>query len=340
VLADFYTPLEERVRHLPGVKAAGLIDMLPIESFGSNTDIHIAGQPPYPHNQEMLAENRMTTVGYFDVFGVRLHQGRKLSPQVDGSENKAGTVVVNQAFVTKFLPAGYGPAEPHFDDHEKPEEKTAAVGVMGNVRQDIRQPEMAEMDWLIDEVPVKDRATTLATMVLVIRTAGDPRESLSAVRGALHDIDATVPLADPRTMTEVVSDTLAFERMESWLFGIFAGLALLLALVGLHGLVSHEVEQSARDIGVRMALGATRSRILAMVLKRVATMLGTGAVAGLVLTLLARKLVGMVIYFEPQQEAGRTLLLASLLISAGVVAALIPAARAASTEPIKALRTE
>ena len=126
-------------------------------------------------------------------------------------------------------------------------------------------------------------------------------------------------------MTEVVSETLVFERMESWLFGIFAALALALALVGLYGLVSHEVEQSTRDIGVRMALGATRNRILAMVLRRVAWMLGAGAVAGLVLTAVSRKLIGMVIYFDPQKEAGSFLVCwPCCLVIAGVVAALIP----------------
>jgi ABC-type antimicrobial peptide transport system permease subunit len=141
-------------------------------------------------------------------------------------------------------------------------------------------------------------------------------------------------------MTEVVSETLVFERMESWLFGIFASLALALALVGLYGLVSHEVEQATRDIGVRMALGAARARILGMVLRRVLWMLAAGTTAGILLTLLARKLIGMVIYFDGQKEAGSILILALLVVAAGLAAALIPAARAASIEPMQALRTE
>jgi ABC-type antimicrobial peptide transport system permease subunit len=177
-------------------------------------------------------------------------------------------------------------------------------------------------------------------MTLVTRTDGDPKQIVSALRGALQAIDPTVPLADPRTLTEVISETLVFERMESWLFGIFASLALLLALVGLYGLVSHEVEQATRDIGVRMALGASRNRILSMVLRRLAWMLGTGTAAGLLLTLVARKLIGMVIYFEPQKEAGGFLLLALLMVAAGILAALIPARRAASIDPMKALHTE
>src|SRR5579863_5923600 len=141
-------------------------------------------------------------------------------------------------------------------------------------------------------------------------------------------------------MTDVVSETLVFERMESWLFGIFAGLALVLALVGLYGLISHEVDQARRDIGVRMALGATRDRILAMVLRRVALMLAAGAGVGLVFTLLTRKVIGMVIYFDARQEAGGFALLAFLLVAAGLMAALVPAARAASIEPMQALRNE
>jgi ABC-type antimicrobial peptide transport system permease subunit len=169
---------------------------------------------------------------------------------------------------------------------------------------------------------------------------GNPALVIPAVRAAVHDLDPTIPFDNPRTMTEVVSETLVFERMESCLFGIFAGLALLLALVGLYGLISNEVEQSSRDIGVRMALGATRPGILAMVLKRVAWMLAAGVAAGFVLTLFARKLIGMVIYFDARKDAGGFLMVALLLVVAGLVAALIPAIRAASIEPMQALRSE
>ncbi|MGD0731301.1 MAG: ABC transporter permease [Terracidiphilus sp.] len=340
MIFDFYRPLEDRISRLPGVEAAGFNSLLPIESWGNNSEVQIAGQPPYPKNQEMLAENRFISPGYLDVMGIALHRGRRLSPSLDLPENKAATVLVNDAFVSKFIPRGLDPTAQRIDDNPKEEEWTRIVGVTGNIRQSIYEPPLAEHDWLMDEIPMKDQPDNLANMVLLIRTKGDPKQVIPAARSIVHDLDPTVPFDDPRTMTEVVSETLAFERMESWLFSIFASLALALALVGLYGLVSHEVEQSSRDIGVRMALGATRNRILGMVLSHVAWMLAAGTIVGLILTVAARKLIGMVIYFDAQQQAGSFLLLALLLIVAGLVAALIPAARAASVEPMQALRSE
>jgi predicted permease len=337
---SFYRPLEERVSHLPGVNAAGLINLLPIEMYGSNSDIHIAGQPPYPPNQEMLAEGRIVSAGYFDVMEIPLHRGRKLTPTLDTPANIAATVAVNDAFVRKFIPAGLDPTAQRIDDADKQENWTQIVGVTGNVRQNIYEPPLAERDWLMDEIEPKVRGSIFTNMFLLVRTTGDPTQAIPAIRSIVHELDPTVPFEEPRTMSEVVSEVLVFQRMEGWLFGIFAGLALVLALVGLYGLVSHEVEQSSRDIGVRMALGASRPGILAMVLKRVAWMLGAGVIAGLALTLIARKLIGVVIYFDAQKEAGSFLLLALLLVVAGLVAALIPAARAASIEPMQALRSE
>jgi predicted permease len=340
VIADFYQPLASRVAQIPGVRAVGMINILPIENWGSNSDIHIAGQPPAPPNVEALAENRIVSGGYFDVFGISLHHGRMLSPSLDRPENTAPTVVVNEAFVRKFIPAGNDPTTQRIDDAEKPENWTRIVGVVGNIRQDIYEEPLAERDFLIESVPVKDRADLINGMSLVLRFDGDAGAIVPALRSALHDVDPTIPFKEANTLSNVVAETLIFERMESWLFGIFAALALTLALVGLYGLVSHEVDQATRDIGVRMALGAARRHILEMVLRRVLWMLAAGTAAGLVLTLMARRLIGMVIYFDGQKEVGGFLLLALLLVIAGLAAALIPAVRAASIDPMKALRAE
>ena len=338
-LADFYQPLVNRVMQIPGVHAVGVISLLPIENWGSNSDVHIAGQPPNPPNEVMLSEVRYVSTGYFDVFGIPLRRGRLLSPTLDRPESTP-SAVVNQAFVKKFIPAGLDPTMQTIDSDPDRKNWTCIAGVVGNIRQNIYESPMPEHDYLIDALPVKDHADMLNGMSLVLRFDGDAGAIIPALRNAVHEVDPTVPFKTATTMTEVVSGTLVFERMESWLFGIFAGLALLLALVGLYGLVSHEVEQSTRDIGVRMALGASRSRILAMVMRRVAWMLAAGTIAGLILTLFARKMIAIVIYFEARQEAGGLVVTALLLESVGLLAALFPAARAASVEPMQALRTE
>ena len=338
-MVAFYQPLVSRIMQIPGVRAVGAISLLPIENWGSNSDIHIAGQPPNPPKEVMLSEVRFVSTGYFDVFGIPLRRGRVLSPVLDHPDGTS-SVVVNEAFVKKFIPAGQDPTRQLIDSDPDAKNWTHIAGVVGNIRQNIYEPPMPEHDYLIDAMPVKDRADMLNGMSLVVRFDGDPGPIISALRSAIHEVDPTVPFKEATTMAAVVSETLVFERMESWLFGIFAGLALLLAMVGLYGLVSHEVEQSRRDIGVRMALGASRHSIMGMVLRRVAWMLAGGTAAGLLLTILARKLIGIVIYFEAQREAGGLLFIALLLGVVGLLAALLPAVRAASIEPMQALRTE
>ncbi|HEY2858326.1 MAG TPA: ABC transporter permease [Terracidiphilus sp.] len=339
VLVDFYRPLAERVRHIPGVRAVGIISSLPIENWGSNSDIHIAGQPPNPPKEIRLSEVRFVDTGYFDVFGIPMRSGRMLSPTLDKSDG-VPMVVVNDAFVKKFIPPGLDPTVQKIDSDPDPKDWTHIAGVVGNVRQNIYADPLPEHDYLIDALPAKDHADILNGMDLVVRFNGDAAPIVSALRNALHESDATVPFKEARTMAEVVSETLVFERLESWLFGIFASMALLLALVGLYGLISHEVELGTRDIGVRMALGASRPRILGMVMRRVTWMVGAGAVTGLVLTLLAQKIIDMVIYLDAGKESGNLLGTAVLLVAAGMLAALIPARRAASIQPMQALRSE
>jgi putative ABC transport system permease protein len=339
-LVTFYRPLLERVAHLPGVGGAGLINILPVQNWGSNGDVHISGQPPNPPNQEMLAEERLVSAGYFDAMGTKLVHGRMLSQALDTPDRPASAVVVNEAFRRKFFSGGGDPVGAHMDDNDKAELKTGIVGVVADVRQDLQQPPLAEMDWLIDEIAPKDRLDNLANMTLVVRSNGDLQALVPSLRNAMHEIDPTVPFKTPETMTEVVSETLVFERMESWLFGIFAAFALLLAVVGLYGLVNHEVELRTREIGIRMALGSTRGLVLREVLRRVALLMVAGAGAGWVLTLTLKKVLASVVEMHASRDA---LLLGGVtagLIAVGVLVSVAPARRAATVDPMQALRNE
>jgi putative ABC transport system permease protein len=339
-LVTFYRPLLERVSHLPGVQGAGLINILPVQNWGSNSDVHISGQPPYPPNQEMLAEERLVSAGYFDAMGIKLMHGRMLSQALETPDRPASAVVVNEAFRRKFFSAGGDLVGAHMDDHDKAELKTGIVGVVSDVRQDLQQPSLAEMDWLIDQIPVKERLGDLANMMLVVRSNGDLQALAPSLRNAMHEIDRTVPFKTPETMTGVVSETLVFERMESWLFGIFAAFALLLAVVGLYGLVNHEVELRTREIGIRMALGSTRGLVLREVLRRVALLMVAGAVAGWVLTLALKRVLASVVEMHASHDAVLLAGVTAGLIAVGVLVSVAPARRAATVDPMQALRNE
>ena len=343
-LGNFYHPLLDRLQHAPGIAAVGLISTIPIQNWGINSDVHIKGQPPYPPHQEMLAENRIVSSGYYKAFGIRLVRGRLLDPGLDTAG--APRVVVNEAFVKKFFPQGGEPIGAHIDG-----ENAEIVGVVTNIRQALDRPALAEMDYLADLLPVANPLDYLSGMQLVVRTKGDPQAVYGELREAIHQVDPTVPFRTPETMDEIVLDQLDFQRMESWLFGGFAMLALLLAIVGIHGLLSHEVEQSTRDIGVRMALGATRANVVRTITTRAAAMVAIGIAAGAVLTLFASRAIAALLPETPAvqgpqpahltaQQGMVFLVLAGALFLIGLLAAMLPARRAATVDPITALRTE
>ena len=339
-LLAFYRPLLERVSSLPGVKAAGVIDILPVAGWGDGYEIHITGQAPYPKGQEMGAETRVVSEGYFDAIGMKLLRGRLLSPTTEKPGNAAGSMVVNEAFRRKFFLNGGDVVSAHIDDSDKPENHSGIVGVVSDVRQDVQLPAMAEMDWLIDALPPESRLDSLKNMYLVVNSNGDPKALDPLLRHIIHDIDPGVPYREAETMGQIVQDQLVFERMEGWLYGIFAAFAMLLAVIGLYGLVDHEVELRTREIGIRMALGSTRGLITMQLLRRVALLMGAGITIGWVLALAFRKMLAAVVETHGANDfvlfAGLTFGLAFF----GLLATLAPARAAALTEPVKALVAE
>lgn len=334
-IANFYNPMLERVQTIPGVKSAGLIQIVPIQNWGWNSDTHIAGYPPNPPNEERLAELRFVTPGYYSTFGDRLVRGRLPDPSVD-TPNSQRIAVVNETFVKRFIHPGEDPVGKVIDS----DDKVTIVGVVRDLRQSIYDPPLAEEDWPVSQIPRDVELMVVGSMHLVLRTVSRPESVVPDLRTIFHQLDPTLPFRAPESMNHVIAQALIFERLENWLFVAFAGLAVLLSLVGLYGLISHEVEASTRDIGVRMAVGATRARIFGMVYGRVGWMLGIGLAAGLVATWALRTMIRAVVTLKWEHDAAIISGVVGLFAAIALLSAFIPAHRAASVEPMESLRGE
>jgi putative ABC transport system permease protein len=333
VVSAFYQPLLEKVRAIPGVDDAGVIQMLPIQDWGSNSDVHIVGHPPDPPNEERLAEFRVVTPGYFRALGIRLVRGRMLDENMD-TPTAPLAAVVNEAFVRKFFAPDENPIGQHIEH-----EKATIVGVVQSVRQDLRQPPLAEMDYAMSQLAADRRMEDyILKMHLVVRTRLEPASIFPTLRQVFHQIDPGLPFRDPETMNEVESDVVVFQRLENWLFATFALLAVLLALVGLYALISHEVELSTHDIGIHLALGAAPARVMGGLYRRVGVMLLLGAAIGLSITALTQKLLTSVLNIDIRQDMALIVALVGALILVGLLAVLPPARRAAKIDPMVALR--
>ncbi len=336
LVTSFYEPLLDRVRAIPGVTAAGVINLIPVQNYGSNSDVSIVGHPPAPPNQANLAENRVVLPGTLETFGSHVVEGRALTNSVDG-RGAPLAVTINQAFVRHFFSPGEDPLGKQIQWGDM---RVPIVGVTTDLRQALNRPPMPEMDMPAAGVPDEYAIDELAHMNLVVRSSLPPAALAASLREALRQVDPTVPFRTPETMRDVLDDELTLQRLESWLFGTFAALALLLSLVGIYGTVAHEVELRTRDIGVRMALGATRSRVVRGILVRVATLMLLGVAAGWALTFALRRVLGAVVELHPTHDFALLAAITLILTIAGLTASLLPARRAATIDPIQALRTE
>jgi hypothetical protein len=267
--------------------------------------------------------------------GLRLLKGRLPDPAID-KPGSPEVVVVNQKFVDTFLPG----EEPIGKQIKQDPANQTIIGVVSNGRQSVEENSLAEVDYPMSEVPLKDSAEMLTPMALFVRTTVPPDTIVAQLRQALHEVAPTVPFETPETMDDVLADALVFNRMQGWLFSIFAVIALILALTGIYGVLSQEVSLQTRDIGLRMALGASRPDIVRLVVRRAALLLAAGVVIGALGSIVSRRLLASVVPVQMGRDGLAIVLLASGLSVVGLIASMLPARRAASIEPMQALRNE
>ncbi len=330
-----YDRLTERLGALPGVQAVGMTDLLPMSGSFDGNGFTVVGRPAPAPGHTPSEETRAVSPGYFRAMGIRLISGRLLEPSDNGADTSENVVVVNEAFVRRYFPGG-GAVDAHlqiFDADPPPR----IVGVVGDVAQFaldqatepvIYVPQSQAPVWKQDEPWI------------VLRTTTDPASLAAAVRAVIHEVEPRTPVYATQTMKAVVDATLARPRFRTLLLLSFAGVAFLLAAIGVYGMLAYAVSAQMRELGVRMAMGADGRRIFAHVigegLKPVLLGVAIGLIAGFGVVRLLRGFLFGVGAADPVTFLGVPLALATVAL----IAATGPALRAVRLSPTTVLRGE
>ena len=327
--ARFWQQFEQRVSALPGVEAVGATSVLPLS--GRNDDLfHIPGRI-YGPSQFDDAEYRQVTPGYLSAMRIPLLRGRGIEER-DGP-NSPGVVVVNQAFARRYFPNtdAIGQRLQLMGDQQQTRE---IIGVVGNItNMALNEPEQPEM-----YVPYAQ--FSLPMMSLVVRAAADPANLAAALQAQASAIDKDITLSGVKTMDDILNGSVSQPRFSSQLIGGFAALALLLASIGLYGVVAYSVSQRIKEIGIRMALGATRKDVMRLVLRYGAGLALIGTALGFLASLATTRVLSSML-FDVSPDDPQTFLAVALLLMAVVLgASYVPARRAAKVDPMVALRYE
>jgi len=326
----FFQQLTARLNSLPGVLAAGAVNYLPLSNSESITLMYVDG---YPNNKDFQqAEARYVTPKYFDAMGIPLLAGRYLSE--DDYRRKSGVAVINKRFADLYFP-DRNPIGAHISTDREADgwkDFNTVVGVVGNVRhmslEEEAQPQMYYGNYQMNGAYVAVRATL------------PPAAIANEIRAMLKAIDPQLAMTDIRTMGDWISLASARRRFQTSLLTAFAGIALVLALVGLYGLMAFSVNRRTREVGIRMALGAERRDVLLLVMRNAGVLVGVGLVAGLACVWVVTRVMRSFLFGVSEHDPMTVVAVSALMIVCGLMAALVPARRAASIEPMQALRTD
>ena len=332
----FYKRVLENVRALPGVESAGYTSYAPLSFRGGRALVLVEGRPR-PEGSAILQNivaNRSASPGYFETLGVPLVRGRFIDDR--DVRDGARVAVINETMARRHWP-DQDPIGQRFSIGAPGGGPMTVVGVVADVRQmGLDVPADPELFMPLDQTSIP----FMWPRQMVVRTAGDPLALAPALRRAVWAVDPTQPVSSLRAMNEVLDTELANRNMQLTLTGTFALLALLLAAVGLYGVLSYTVSQSTNEIGLRMALGARQTTVVANFVRSALTTAVLGVVIGLVAAIVLTDVIASFLYgVSPTDPATAATVAGALLLVAGL-AALVPALRAASVNPMTALRAE
>ena len=332
----FFEDLRMRLSAQPGVVAASLAESLPVQFLGRNpVPFGLEGESYAAYFDRPTAHRNLISAGFFDTFAAEILHGRDFN-ELDTAESLR-VAIVNRAFVEKFFHDGDPLGKLVNTGWWEPEDPTAwvtIVGVVGDLYMGGPENDMPQGIYL----PLSQYDAEF--MSIAARTRGDPLALTSVVRGQVMGLDANLPIYDVRTMSGVIrEETMLFPVMGS-LFMIFGFVALFLASVGLYGVMSFAVRRRTQEIGVRMALGAGSPDVLRLILRQGLIQLGIGLVLGMMLAAGVSRLTEVLLFGVEPSDPTIFAAIAIVLLATGLLACLIPARRAASVDPMVALRSE
>jgi len=332
----FFREVAARMSALTGITSASAVASLPLTGDNISSSIEIEGQPA-PMGSRPSADFNVVEPNYFRTVGIALFEGRDFTERDDSKSNPV--VIVNQALARRFFPNddpigkhirpgignGYGPGELPMRE---------IVGVIGDVKQSDLGAEAAP------EVYAPLAQCPFGTMVFVMRTANDPQSMVEAIRRQVAALDKNAPIYHVETLDQYFAQSVAGPRFSALLLGGFAGLAVLLACLGVYGVISYMVAQRTHEIGVRMALGADKRGLLTMVLGKGLKIVTMGVGIGLVGALQFAHFLGSLLYGVKPNDPKTFIIVSVIFIGVALLASYIPARRATKVDPMVALRYE
>ena len=323
---EYFRQVGDRLSRIPGITARGAVTALPFTSSVGWGSVHVEGWIPQP-GQELQVDQRAATPDYFRTMEIPLIKGRFFN-DFDALPNAQPVAIIDDKFAQRFWP-GENPIGKHL--WNDPKRQMTIVGVVGTVKQ-------YGLD--VDGRIVFYRPSLGLLGYQVARTATDPAGVANAMVRAIHEVDPTIPVYDIRTMDDRLKDSLARQRFATIMLGSFSVFAMILAIVGVYGVMSHLVTQGTHDIGVRMALGAQRNRIVSMVIRQGMELTAAGVVLGLVGAALMTRVMASLLFGVSATDLATFASVPLTLVVIALVASYVPALRATRVDPVIALRDE
>ncbi|HEY0702703.1 MAG TPA: ABC transporter permease [Candidatus Acidoferrales bacterium] len=333
-MVAFYTEALRKLHALPGIESAGVTEIIPMDGATENTALRIPGRVENTRADIPFSNYTVVSPDYFAAVGNPILRGRAFF-ESDNADSVPVTII-SQTMAQRFWP-GQSPIGQQVGPRSRLYPTATIVGIAADVKRiSLREAPPPEM-----YVPYTQKEwPSLLTMDVVLRSTQEPASAASSAREAIHSIDPDLPLANMRSMASVVSESMSQARFAVMLLGAFGALALILATIGMYGVISYSVAQRTQEIGIRLALGAQRAGVLRMVIGHGARLALLGIAIGLAAAFVMARLIGGFLYGVQPSDPLTFAAVSALLLAVGLVACYIPARRATRVDPLVALRYE